>query len=378
MSARLLYCVTEDWYFCSHRLALAQAARAAGFEVGVVTRVRRHGDLIRSAGIRLIPFEMSRRALNPLTQAGAVGRLAAIYRRMRPDIVHHVAMKPVLYGALAARLAGVPHVVSALAGMGWLFTGSSRKALLLRPVVSAGLARLLARGRIIVQNPEDAALLQGLGVSRSRMALIRGAGVDTAVFRPHPEPPGTPVVLLHARMLRDKGVVEFVEAARLLQARGLAARFVLAGNPDPGNPASIEQRTLEAWHRSGVVQWWGHREDVDRVLRQVHLVCLPSYREGLPKSLLEAAAAGRPIVTTDVPGCREVVRHGDNGLLVPAGQVAPLAAAIQALVENADLRRRMGQRGRERVEMEFALDQVVAETLRLYRTELGSRAPAKR
>jgi len=363
---RLLYFVTEDWYFCSHRLPLAIAALKAGYEVSVVTRVRRHGATIRRCGLRLIPFEISRQAANPLLEARVIARLAALYRRIRPDIVHHVAIKPVLYGALAARMAGIEHVISALAGMGWLFTASSKKADLLMPVVCLGLSRMLSRGRIIVQNPDDATLIRNLGISRDKIVLIRGSGVDLTVFQPHPEPPGIPVVLLHSRMLRDKGVGQFVNAARLLHRRGRTVRFVLAGNPDPANPASIPKDKLQAWHRSGEVEWWGERSDIPAVLRQAHVVCLPSYREGLPKSLLEAAASGRPIVTTDVPGCREVVVDGDNGFLVPARQAEALADAIDRLLADAALRRRMGRRGRERMQNEFSMDRVIAETLDLY------------
>lgn len=373
---RLLYFVTEDWYFCSHRLDLAKAAIKAGFHVSVVTRVRAHGEAIRRAGIHLIPFEISRRAINPWSEAWVVARLARIYRRMRPDIVHHVALKPVLYGAMAARIAGTRHVISALAGMGWLFAASSRTARMVRPVVCLLLSWLLSRGRIIVQNLDDAALISNLGIPRAKIALIRGSGVDLDRFQPYPEPSRVPVVLLHSRMLREKGIGEFVQAARLLCHRGIKARFVLAGSPDPGNPASIPRENLEEWHRSGVVEWWGHRDDIQDVLRRVHLVCLPSYREGLPKSLLEAAAAGRPIVTTDVPGCREIVSDGDNGLLVPARQVTPLADAMERLLCDAALRRRMGERGRARVENEFSLNRVIGDTLNLYQRELAISDPA--
>jgi glycosyltransferase involved in cell wall biosynthesis len=370
MKKRLLYFVTEDWYFCSHRQPLAEAALEAGFEVSVVTRVRRHGDTIRRSGLRLIPFEISRQGINPLSESRVIARLAKLYRRVRPDIVHHVALKPVLYGALAARLAGVEHVISALAGMGWLFTASSKKAEMLMPVVSFALARMLSRGQTIVQNQDDAALIQKMGVRKEKIVLIPGSGVDTTVFRPQPEPHGVPLVILHSRMLRDKGVREFVEAARLLRQRGKAVRFILLGRPDPANPASIPQGKLNAWHRSGEVEWWGERTDIPEVLGQAHVVCLPSYREGLPKSLLEGAASGRPIVTTDVPGCRDVVADGDNGFLVPARQAGALADAIERLLGDAALRQRMGRRGRERVENEFSLNRVIADTMDLYRRVL--------
>ena len=362
---KLLFFVTEDWYFCSHRLALAVAAREAGFGVVVVTRVREHGEVIRRAGLDLIPFEISRRGLNPFRELGALTRLTDLYRREKPDLVHHVAMKPVLYGTLAARLAGVPHIVNALAGMGWLFTSASLMARFIKPLVALTFRFLLRQTSVIVQNPDDAALMAGIGLGRTR--LIRGSGVDAKAFRPGIEPNGTPLVVLPARMLWDKGVGEFVEAARQLKARGVVACFALVGEPDPENPASVSKAQLAAWHAETVVEWWGQRANMPQILAQAHVVCLPSYREGLPKALLEAAACGRPIVTTNVPGCREIVRDGDNGLLVPVCDAPALAEALARLIADPDMRRRMGERGRALVVGEFSQERVIAETLAVYR-----------
>ena len=368
---KLLFFVTEDYYFVSHRLALAMEARREGYDVCVVTRVRESGDTIRAAGLRLLPFENARSSLNPVSELSTLIRLIRLYRRERPDIVHHVAMKPVLYGSIAARLAGPPVVVNAIAGMGWLFISESRWARWLERPVREVLKRVLSTGIALVQNPDDAGLLVGAGVLKSRIRRVQGSGVDLRVFVPHPEPEGTPVVVLAARMLRDKGVGEFVAAARLLQHRGVAARFVLAGVPDSMNPASIMDENLSAWVGEGVVEHLGWVDNMPGLLATCHLVCLPSYREGLPKSLIEAAAAGKAIVTTDVPGCREVVRHADNGFLVQPRDVAGLADALERLIEDSDLRRRMGTRGRVRAEQEFGLDAVVEQTLAIYREALG-------
>lgn len=362
---KLLFFVTEDWYFCSHRLALAVAAREAGFGVVVVTRVREHGEVIRRVGLDLIPFEISRRGLNPFWELGALTRLTALYRREKPDLVHHVAMKPVLYGTLAARVAGVPHIVNALAGMGWLFTSANLMARLIKPLVRLAFRFLLRQTSVIVQNPDDAALVAGMGLGRTR--LIRGSGVDTELFLPGIEPTGTPLVMLPARMLWDKGVGEFVEAARLLKARGVVACFALVGEPDPENPASVSEAQLAAWHAETAVEWWGQRTNMPQVFARAHIVCLPSYREGLPKALLEAAACGRPIVTTNVPGCREIVRDGDNGLLVPVCDAPALAEALARLIADPDMRRRMGERGRALVVGEFSQERVIVETLAVYR-----------
>lgn len=364
---KLLFVVTEDWYFVSHRLPLAVAAQKAGFNVSVATRVGELGEMIRAAGIRLIPLGLSRRRGNPLREVAALARL---YRRECSAIVHHVALKPVFYGALAARLAGVHHVVNAVAGLGWLFTSSGLPARTLRPVICRLLAWLLGapHSRTIVQNTDDFGLLIKMGVPEDRLRLIRGAGVDTEVFTPALESPPEPVtVLLSARMLWDKGVGEFVEAARLLTQAGVKARFVLVGEPDPGNPASVPVAALRAWHGENGVEWWGHRDDMPAVFHTAHIACLPSYyREGLPKVLLEAAASGLPIVTTDAPGCREIVRDGDNGFLVPVRDAQALALALRRLIDNVALRAKMGQRAREIILAEFSQEQVIAETLAVY------------
>ena len=364
---KLLFVVTEDWYFVSHRLPLAVAAREAGFEVAVVTRAGAHVQVISDAGLRLIPFGLSRRVGNPMKE---IAVLVALYRRERPAIVHHVALKPVLYGALAARLAGVPDVINAIAGLGWLFTSSGLSTRIVRSVVCRLLAWLLSapRSRTLVQNPDDYDLLVKRGVPETHLRLIRGAGVDTGVFTPALKLPPEPVVVLFlARMLWDKGVGEFVEAAHLLTQAGVSARFVLVGDPDPRNPASVPEATLHAWHREGNgVEWWGRRDNMPAVWNTAHIACLPSYREGLPKALLEAAACGLPIVTTDVPGCREIVRDGDNGFLVPARDAQALARALRSLIGDAALRAEMGRRSREIVLAEFSQEQVIAETLAVY------------
>lgn len=358
---RLVFLVTEDWYFVSHRLALARAAKEAGFEVTVITRCNAECAAIEAAGLRVVPFEMARRGLNPLGLLREVLGVARLYRKLKPDIVHHVALRPVVVGGLAVRLAGVRSVVSAIAGLGFAFTGG--RGGWLQQAMRALLRLALARGVVIVQNPDDAAAVQGLGVAPERIRLIPGAGVEER-FAPRPEPEGRPVVMLASRLLWDKGVGEFVDAARRLKGR---ARFVLVGAPDPGNPASVAEGDLHAWVQDGIVEWWGRRDDMAASLNEAHIVCLPSYREGLPKVLLEAMACGRACITTDAPGCRDCVRDGDNGLLVPVKDAAALVAAIEQLLDDQNLRRRMGERGRERAVAEFSQDGVIAATLAVYR-----------
>ena len=366
---KLLYVVTEDWYFVSHRLPLAVAAQAAGFDVAVATREGQHGDLIRDAGIRLIPLSLSRRGGNPLSELRA---LWCLYHQEKPDIVHHVALKPIMFGAMAACLARIPAQVNAVAGLGWLFSTSNAIARIVRLPFRWMLGRLLdqTQSLTIAQNPEDVKLLEYSGVPISRLRLIRGAGVDINIFHPS-KPPPTPIcVVLVSRMLWDKGIREFIEAARQLTDSGVKARFVLVGAPDPANPGSVPEENLRSWHGQHGIEWLGRREDIPSVLQAAHIACLPSYREGLPKSLLEAAACGLPIVTTDSPGCRDVVEEGLNGLLVPIRDAHALAAALKRLIKNQELRLRMGALSRKRAEREFSLDAVIAQTLALYHEAL--------
>lgn len=369
---RLVYFVTEDWYFCSHRLQLAVAAKNAGFDVYVVTRVQAHGDEIKAAGLELIPLALSRRSKNPFVEAVIVGRLTKIYREIRPDIVHHVAIKPVIYGSIAARRARVPVVINAMAGLGFLFSSGQWLARVLRPIIRVVFKMLLNNKRttVILQNPDDVDALCGGGtVSRDRVRLILGSGVDTDVYHFQPEAEGVPIVLLASRLLWDKGVGEFVEAARRIRADGVNVRFVIAGEGDDENPNSIGAVQLLKWSEEGVVECWGRCSNMPNVFEESHIVCLPTtYGEGVPKVLIEAASCGRPIVATNAPGCREIVIDGENGILVPTKDVDALVAAITDLLESPERRKAMGQAGRNLVEAQFSLDRVIGETLELYRT----------
>ncbi len=382
MSApRLLFLISEDWFFCSHRLPLAIAAREAGFHVTVATRVGKDAERIRAAGLDLIPLHWSRRSTHPLRELAALREVIAVFRKVRPHIVHQVAIKPVLYGSVAARVTRVPIIINAVAGLGYVFASQDFKARVLRPILRAAFHLLLDRhnARLILQNRDDAEqFTRERIVERSRVTLIRGSGVDPSRFTVVPELEGPPLVVLPARMLRDKGVEEFVQAARALRRDGVQARFALVGSPDPENLACIPETQLTEWQAEGVIEYWGWCNDMIPVFQQAHVVCLPSYREGLPKALIEAAACGRAIVTTDVPGCREVVTDGDNGLLVSARDADSLARALRRLIEDTALRQAMGRRGRERAEQEFSMTRVIAETFALYRsamTEAGERVP---
>ncbi|MEO6667056.1 MAG: glycosyltransferase family 4 protein, partial [Nitrospiria bacterium] len=299
---RLLFLVTEDWYFWSHRLDLARASRDAGMAVSVATRVHAHGERIRAEGFKLIPIRLLRSSRHPLRELAAIIELVRIYRRERPDIVHHVAMKPILYGSWAARLTGVPAVVNAFAGLGFVFVADGHRARLLRLAMQLALrvALALPHARVIFQNREDCDLMVGSRIVReTQTVVIHGSGVDVARFLPQPEPDGEAVVVLASRMLWIKGVGEFVEAARLLRQRKIRAKFLLIGMVDQENPAAIPESQLLAWQSDDVITWRGHQEEMPSVLASAHVVVLPSYGgEGLPKILLEAAACARPIVAT--------------------------------------------------------------------------------
>lgn len=377
---KLIYLVTEDWYFWSHRLPMARAAREAGFEVAVATRVDKHADRIAAEGFRVLPLSWQRRSINPAGALSAVAEIAALYRRETPDIVHHVAMKPVLLGGLAAWAAGVPAVVNALTGLGSAFLGTgglkSRVAgAVARPMLRTVLKRPGSLG--ILQNEDDRKTLVAAGLlAPDRAWIIRGSGVDTAHYQALPEPAAPPVVIgCVARLLADKGVGPLVEAQQSLRAKGLDVRLVLAGTPDPENPTSVPQAELDRWAALPGVELPGHIADVRAVWARCHIAVLASRREGLPKSLLEAAACGRAIVATDVPGCREVARAGENALLVPPDDPAALAAALERLVRDGDLRRRFAEASRRLVLSDMAADRVGARTVELYRTLLGSAAP---
>lgn len=370
---KLLYFVSEDWYFRSHRLPLAVTALESGYDVYFVGRVADCGDELTAKGIKVVPLDLRRSGKNPLRELAVIRKLIGIYRRVKPDIVHHVAMKPVIYGSMAAKLTNTPVVINALAGMGYLFTSRDMQASLLRYPVKVALRLLLSgeRSRVIVQNPEDQSFLQSdLGVGKRHAALIRGSGVDLSRYAATTEPVGPIKVLLASRMLKDKGVCEFVEAARMLRRNGCQAEFVLAGDVDPANPASLTGEDIAGWQDEGIVTWLGWQDDMAVIMAKSHVVCLPSYREGLPKVLLEAAACARPMVATDVSGCREVVRHGENGLLIKARDSRSLADAIKCLIDDAELRAKMGSRARRIAEGEFSLDMVIDQTLALYRSLL--------
>lgn len=372
----LVYLVTEDWYFVSHRLPMALAAQRAGYHVHVATRVRTHGAEIERHGFTLHPLDWQRGSTNPVNVASIVRQVRELYRRLDPDIVHHVALQPAIIGSLAA--VGLPMArLNALAGLGYVFTSRKPSALVMRPVL-ATLVRLLLNTRsssVLVQNPDDRDAVQALGVAAERVHLIPGSGVDTDVMKPLPEPDGAVTAAFVGRLLDDKGVRPLVEAQAMMVEHGETVRLLIAGDRDPANPASIPEAEIERWKAQPGVEVAGHVAGIAQVWARAHIAVLPSRREGLPKSLLEAAAFGRPIVATDVPGCREIARHNVNAFLVPPDDPVALADAISVLARDKALRARLGAAGRAMAEAEFSSTRIGAEIVALY-DSLIRRSPA--
>ena len=367
----LLFFVTEDWYFFSHRLPIALALKEAGVEVTVLTRVFQHREKIEQQGIRVIPIDLRREGRNLFQEIKTIFKVAKVYRKFRPDLVHHVAAKPMLYGSLAAMMARVPISVNAFAGLGYVFLQKRKFSSFLIKSIFILAYRFVFRSKAayaIFQNPEDKHLFENLGiVNKTRSVLIRGAGVDISHYRFFKEPPGRITILFGARMLWDKGIGELIHAVKILREKQVVFRVLLAGLPDPANPKSVHAKTLQKWHDQGLVEWIGFQKDMVNVLAMSHIVTLPSYREGVPKFLIEAASCGRPIVTTDVPGCREIVQHNKNGLLVPVGDGPALARALLKLIKDADLRKKMGACGRAMVIQSFSDKIVAGKTMEFYK-----------
>lgn len=380
MPMRIVFFANTDWYLYNFRLSTAARLQAHGAEVVMLSPPGEFGPRFADHGIRWITLGMDRASLNPVREAFTLRELAAVLRRERPQLIHNFTVKCAVYGALAARLAGVPAVVNAVAGMGYVYASNGLKARVLRPVVSALMRSTLGHGnsRVILQNPDDAAALSELKlVPPERIRVILSSGVDTQRFCPADDGACAPAplrVLLAARLLREKGVGELVEASRMLQVRGRNIEILLAGTPDAGNPGSFARDEVEQWQRQGLVKWLGHVEDMPSLMRSVHVMALPSYyREGVPRCLIEGAASGLCLITTGLPGCREVVTdHGVDGLRVPPRDAASLAALLMQLDDDRALLARLGAKARERAIEQFDERLVIDRTLDVYEELLAA------
>ena len=370
---RILFFISEDWYFWSHRRNIAAAARRDGYDVWLATRVGKLEAAIRNQGIHLVGLRwFRRRTQNFFIEFLALLELVAIYRRLRPQIVHHVALKPTLLGLAAARLnSEAPEkIINALGGLGVLFSKSSLQFDFRQRVLLRCLRWLTvpAQTSWIIQNTNDQEIIVGARIApRDKTFIIPGSGADPDIFRPHPEPPGPPLVLLASRLLWPKGIEAFIGAARAIKQKGIPARFAIAGPVDTENPDCIPETYIRRWVKRDVIEYWGHINDMPAALRAVHIFCLPTYYgEGIPKVLIEAGACGIPAVTSDVPGCRAIIQDGINGLIVPPKSVSALSAALTKMITDTQLRAAMKPRARQIFLKRFTDAHISAASLKVW------------
>lgn len=372
---KLFLVVSEDWSFWSHRLPLALSAIDAGYEVTLYTKINQLEEKINAKGIKVVNINFGRSSKSPITDLLNIIILARIIKKEKPDIIHNVALKTIFISSIAAVFTKNTVVVNAFTGLGYVFSSDHLQAKVIRLFIKPLFRLLLWKEYFwtIFQNPDDMELFKELKLSSvDRSVLIRGSGVDTREFSQKDDLNEIPVVMLASRILWDKGVGEFVEVARRMIRNNIEAKFILVGDVDVANPMSIPVSTLKEWTREGFISWQGHSDNMPETLGLASIVCLPSYREGLPKILLEAAAVGRPLIATDVPGCREIVKNGENGILVKLKDVESLYQAIKTLVSNKEMRLKMGKNGRNLVESQFSTNIINGQTLELYNIACNS------
>lgn len=368
--SKLLFFVADDWYFSSHRLDLAVQAKKNKFDVSLLARVNNHKEKIEQHGINVIPLNfMSRGYLKPFRDLRALNEARKKIIHESPDLLHLVAMKPILFGALIAKFYKIPFVCS-FGGFGIVFSSKSLKMKILSFIMATVFKVLLSNERchVIVQNSSDYEIvLQRLKLKENKVSLLGGVGVDINKFKIEEIPTEQVIVMLAARMLKSKGVNEFAFSARRLRKKYPHVRFVLVGGVDPENPDTMDERVLEGWNTDGIVEWWGHREEMQSVLSQASIVCLPTYYgEGKPKILLEALATGRPIVTTNIPGCADLVVDGKNGILVEPKNIDALSSALELLICSPKKWQEIGAFGRKIAEKYYDSERVTLETVSIY------------
>jgi glycosyltransferase involved in cell wall biosynthesis len=365
---KVILFANTDWYLYNFRLELAFALKQAGYKVILMSPDGEYRHKLEEAGFCWSELPLSRRGINPFFELRNLYKIFCIYRNEKPDVVHHFTIKCVLYGSSAARLAGVKNVINSIEGLGYVFIAQGWRVNLMRQLVLHWYRLILKGTKVILLNQDDQAFfIKENLISSQNGVLITGSGVNINRFSPRAgDKISDPVVILAGRMLYDKGVGEYAEAGRILKQMGVHARLVLVGNIDPGNPAAIPLETLESWQEEGIIEWWGWRDNMEMVYQQASIVCLPSYREGLPKMLIEAGACGLPLVVTDIPGCREVVEDGKNGFLVPPRDSQLLADALKKLIVDADLRNDMGLYSRKLVLERFSSDMINEKILAVY------------
>ncbi|MFA6121773.1 MAG: glycosyltransferase family 4 protein [Sideroxydans sp.] len=369
MSKKLMFVVNVDWFFMSHRLPIALEAKRQGYEVHIATGITDQKEAMEKCGLIVHSISIDRSSPNLIGLMRTFFQLLNLFLKVRPDLVHLVTIKPVLLGGIAARMARIPAVVAAISGLGYVFLDRGWVSRRRQQVVSALYRIALGHSnlKVIFQNEDDRiALMRLTDLQKGQVEMIRGSGVDLDRIKATPLPTGVPVVMLIARLIADKGVREFIAASSILNQSGHAIRCCLVGTTDPENPSSLSEEELCGYEVEGIIERWGYRSDIGEVLKEAHIVVLPSYREGLPKVLLEAAAAGRPVITTDVPGCRDAIDIDVSGVLVPVADAEALAASIRTLVDDRERCVGLGIAGRALAEREFDIKQVVRRHLQIY------------
>ena len=367
---KLFIIVSEDWSFLSHRLSLALSAIDAGFDVTVVTRLRKFEKIIKEKGINVININFRRSSKTPLIDLYNLIKLIIIFKKEKPDIIHNVALKTILLGSIAGLFSNKSIIVNTFTGLGYVFSSSQLKARIIQIFIKPLLILTIRKENswTIFQNQEDMNLFDKLNlIVPQRSVLIRGSGVDTREFPEITDVNDVPVVMLASRMLWDKGIVEFVEVAKRAYRNNINAKFLLVGDVDMDNPMSIPTSTLSKWNMKNYIEWKGYSKNMLEALSSASIICLPSYREGLPKVLLEAAAIGRPLVATDVPGCREIVRDGYNGILIHSKDIDSLYDAIVTLVDDEQMRKKMGKNSRKLIENELSAEIINSQIIELYK-----------
>ena len=368
---KILFIVNVDWFFISHRLPIALAAIKQGYEVHVACGITDKKTMLESLGLAVHPLTLSRSGTGVFSEFKTLKQLFTIIKLVEPDITHSITIKPVLYGNIISRLLRVPTRVASISGLGYVFIASGIKAKFFRVFIALLYRSALSDAKtVIFQNSSDRDVLKKLGAIKTEQELfIRGSGVDLSLYPVFPEPKDKLVVMLVARLLIDKGVYEFVKAAEIIKAQVDNVRMVLVGSTDPGNPNSVTMQKIKSWVDADIIEYWGHSSEVATTMSKSNVIVLPSYREGLPKVLIEAAACGRAVVTTDVPGCRDAIEPNETGLLVDVKSASSLASGVLSLISNDNLRYKFAKNARKLAERDFNINDVVSMHLSIYSKE---------
>jgi glycosyltransferase involved in cell wall biosynthesis len=364
---KIVLFANTDWYLYNFRLSLAETIKAKGHKLVLLSPRGPYVQKLKEMGYSWKEVKLNRKGFNPYEEIKTILTVRSIYKIEKPDLVHHFTIKCVIYGSIAGKILGVRKIINSITGLGFIFLNDNFRTRSIRWFVKAFYRISLKNTEVVFQNEDDCDLfINNHLVKQEQVTIIPGSGVDTDKFKPEKEPEGIPTVILIGRMLRDKGIFEFIEAARLINQSKIQARFILVGDIDAGNPASLTKELLQDWVHKGIAEWWGWSDDVVNIYHQASIVCLPSYREGISKTLIEAGASGKPLIASNVPGCRQIIVDGKNGFLVPQKNVGALVKALVKLISNPELRKVMGINSREIIVQKFSSKTINGQTINLY------------